>query len=101
MWVKLKTRQKTKEKMDHKRNTDPMLNSRRCGAKTRKGSPCKSPAVQGKKRCRMHGGAEGSGAPKGNQNALKSGLYTKEAIEERKQLNKMIKEYRQTLEELS
>ena len=29
----------------HKRNTDPMLSSLRCGAKTRSGSPCKSPAV--------------------------------------------------------
>ncbi len=87
--------------MDHKRNTDPMLNSTRCGAKTRKGSPCKSPAVQGKKRCRMHGGAEGSGAPKGNKNALKHGLYTAEAIAERKQLNRMLKDYRSTLEELS
>ena len=32
------------------------LNARKCGAKTRKGTPCKSPAVRGKKRCRMHGG---------------------------------------------
>ena len=29
----------------------------KCGAKTRKGTPCKAPAVPGKKRCRMHGGA--------------------------------------------
>ena len=50
----------------------------RCGAKTRKGTPCEAPAVTGKKRCRMHGGAAGSGAPKGNQNALKHGLYTAE-----------------------
>ena len=83
--------------MDHKRNTDPMLNSKRCGAKTRKGTPCNSPAVHGKKRCRMHGGAEGSGAPKGNTNALKSGFYTKEAIAERKQLGEMIKAYRESL----
>ena len=27
----------------------------------------------------MHGGAKGSGAPKGNKNALKHGLYTAEA----------------------
>jgi hypothetical protein len=27
----------------------------------------------------MHGGAVGSGAPRGNKNALKSGLYTAEA----------------------
>ena len=37
------------------------------------------PAVAGKKRCRMHGGAKGSGAPKGNKNALKHGLHTAEA----------------------
>ncbi len=86
--------------MNHKRNTDPMINSARCGAKTRTGTPCKSPAVHGKNRCRMHGGAEGSGAPKGNKNALKNGLYTKESIEERKQLNKMIKDYKKALEEL-
>ena len=36
--------------------TSNLLNIRRCGAKTRKGTPCKGPAVRGKKRCRMHGG---------------------------------------------
>lgn len=87
--------------MKHKRNTIPMLDSLRCGAKTRKGSPCKSPAVRNKKRCRMHGGAKGSGAQIGNKNALKGGFYTKEAIENRKQLNEMIQNYRDTLEELT
>jgi len=47
-----------------------------CGAKTRCGEPCKLPPVKGKMRCRMHGGANGSGAPKGNQNALKHGYYS-------------------------
>jgi len=28
----------------------------RCGAKTRKGTPCKAPAVSGSNRCRLHGG---------------------------------------------
>jgi hypothetical protein len=56
---------------DHPRNTDPMLAGRRCGAKTRSGKSCGSPAVHGNKRCRMHGGAPGSGAPRGHQNALK------------------------------
>jgi hypothetical protein len=64
----------------HRRNTGPMLSSPRCGAKTRSGKPCRSPAVRGKKRCRMHGGAPGSGAPRGNKNALKHGSYTREAI---------------------
>jgi hypothetical protein len=53
----------------HPRNTGPMRASPRCGAKTRSGGSCRSPAVSGKKRCRMHGGAPGSGAPKHNGNA--------------------------------
>jgi hypothetical protein len=76
----------------HKRNTAPMLGSPRCGAKTRAGTPCRSPAVKGKARCRMHGGAKGSGAPKGNQNALKHGTYTKTACLERAALRLLIQE---------
>ncbi|WP_375545924.1 HGGxSTG domain-containing protein [Tsuneonella litorea] len=53
----------------------------RCGAKTRRGTPCQSPAVSGKARCRMHGGAKGSGAPRGNQNAYIHGAYSREARE--------------------
>ena len=87
--------------MTHTRNVGPMINSPRCGAKTRKGSPCKAPSVRGRRRCRLHGGAPGSGAPKGNKNALKTGLYTKAAIEDRKQLSQLIKIYRETLEELT
>lgn len=56
-----------------------MLQSLRCGAKTRKGTPCMAPAVQGVARCRMHGGAKGSGAPLGNQNAFKHGAHTAES----------------------
>jgi hypothetical protein len=41
----------------------------RCRARTRSGELCQSPAVNGKRRCRMHGGASGSGAPSGNKNA--------------------------------
>ena len=85
----------------HQRNTDPMHASPRCGAKTRSGRPCSSPAVRGKKRCRMHGGAKGSGAPLGNQNALKHGLYTKEAIEERRKLSGLLKTTREFLDEIS
>lgn len=86
---------------DHKRNTGPMLASPRCGAKTRSGAPCRSPIVQGKKRCRMHGGAPGSGAPKGNKNALKHGLYTREAFAERKRIRQLIKEAEKFFEEIT
>ena len=56
----------------------PMHLSPRCGAKTRSGSQCQSPAMPNG-RCRMHGGMS-SGAPKGNKNAFKHGRYTAEAI---------------------
>ena len=83
----------------HKRNTGPMLSSLRCGAKTRSGKSCQSPAVKNKKRCRMHGGAEGSGAPKGNRNALKHGRYTREAIKERRALKSFMREADKFLKE--
>jgi uncharacterized protein YjcR len=82
---------------DHSQDIEAMLNSRRCGAKTRSGKPCRSPAVRGKKRCRMHGGAPGSGAPKGNRNAFKHGFYTKEAIEERRWARELVQESQEFL----
>jgi hypothetical protein len=74
------------------RNTGPMQASPRCGAKTRCGRSCRSPALRGKRRCRMHGGAPGSGAPSGNQNARRHGLFTGEAIAERKQIQALLGE---------
>jgi uncharacterized protein YjcR len=81
----------------HPRNIGPMLSSPRCGARTRSGRPCRSPAVGGKKRCRMHGGALGSGAPPGNQNALKHGLYRREAFAERRQLSELMRQSRELI----
>ncbi len=77
------------------RQGEAMHLSPRCGAMTRHGTPCRNPAVRiaddglrpggevirYKARCRMHGGAKGSGAPRGNSNALKSGAYTREKLE--------------------
>ncbi|MGY3609933.1 MULTISPECIES: HGGxSTG domain-containing protein [unclassified Bradyrhizobium] len=82
----------------HIRNTGPMLTSPRCGAKTRSGGSCRSPAVHGKKRCRMHGGAQGSGAPRANQNARKHGLFTRDAIAERRQIRALLGEARKLLD---
>ena len=50
----------------------------RCGARTKgnHGKPCRCPAIRGKARCRVHGGAKGSGAPRYNVNALKHGETT-------------------------
>jgi hypothetical protein len=44
----------------------------RCGARTRSGRPCRSPAAIGRRRCRMHGGAPGSGGPKGPRNGART-----------------------------
>jgi hypothetical protein len=53
----------------------------RCGAKTRAGGDCKNAAVTGRKRCRMHGGAVGSGAPTGELHGrYKHGRFTQERI---------------------
>jgi hypothetical protein len=82
----------------HIRDTRPMLASPRCGAKTRAGGSCRSPAVHGKKRCRMHGGAQGSGAPRANQNARKHGLFTGDAIAERRQIRALLGEARKLLQ---
>ena len=84
----------------HIRNTDAMLASPRCGAKTRCGGACRSPAVNGRQRCRMHGGAHGSGAPRANQNARKHGLFTRDAIEERRGIQALLGEARKLLEEM-
>jgi uncharacterized protein YjcR len=85
---------------DHIRNTGPMLASPRCGAKTRSSGACRSPAVRGRKRCRMHGGAPGSGAPKANRNARKHGRFSRNAIAERRQIQALLGDARRLLEEM-
>ncbi len=49
----------------------------------------------------MHGGAVGSGAPRGNKNALKHGLYTRETLEERRQIRQLIKASQEMLKDLT
>src|SRR6266516_4796800 len=73
----------------------PLRQARRCGARTRSGNPCLSPVVKGKRRCRMHGGAKGSGAPSGERNGnYRHGQFTKEAIQERRALRAWIRAVR-------
>nr|WP_283810411.1 HGGxSTG domain-containing protein [Bradyrhizobium guangdongense] len=77
-----------------------MRASPRCGARTRSGAACCAPAARGKMRCRMHGGAEGSGAPRRNRNALKHGLFTKKSRAEQRQIRDLLGEVRMLLREL-
>jgi glucans biosynthesis protein len=86
--------------MSHARNTGPMRSSPRCGARSRRGEACRAPALRGKTRCRMHGGAWGSGAPFGNSNAVKHGYFTSEAIDERNQVRGLLSAAYKLLREL-
>ena len=48
----------------------------------------------------MHGGAKRSGAPRGNRNALKHGVFTKDSIERRATLRKLVREAQKLLKDL-
>ena len=65
--------------MNRRNNPMQLWRSPRCGARTRSGRSCQSPAVRGKRRCRMHGG-KSTGPKKGSQNALKHKRYIAAAI---------------------
>jgi hypothetical protein len=49
----------------------------------------------------MHGGAPGSGAPRANRNAHKHGLFTRDAIAERRQIQALLGDARKLLEEIA
>ena len=70
----------------------------RCCAQTRRGTLCQQAAVGGRKRCRMHGGADGVGAPRGNQNALKHGRCTAEAVAQRREVAALLRACRDQLD---
>ena len=48
--------QATKIMYEHNPLEEPTTKPRRCGAKTRSGTPCAKYAITGKRRCRLHGG---------------------------------------------
>lgn len=71
----------------------------KCLAKTRRKTLCQTPPVTGKKRCRMHGGAKGSGAPLNNKNAFKHGRYSAESIQTRLEVTRLIRQWKAMAEE--
>ena len=73
-----------------------------CGARTRAGAPCRARKVAGKTRCRMHGGAAGSGAPKGERNGnWRHGRFTCEAVAERRAARGLLRSARDALAALA
>ena len=79
------------DKQPHEPKANPFAVLRRCSAKTRSGHRCQQPATS-KGRCYLHGGAQGSGAPYGNQNARKHGRYSAAAKAERRAVRTLIRE---------
>jgi hypothetical protein len=45
----------------------------------------------------MHGGAAGSGPPRGNKNARKHGHYTREAMAQRRQIGELMRRSRKLI----
>ena len=70
----------------------PMHTAPRCGAKTRRGTLCRSPAMPNG-RCRMHGGPS-PGAPRGNRHNWQHGRYSREAIARRREVAELIRTMR-------
>ena len=76
----------------------------RCGAKTRKGTPCQAPAMANG-RCRLHGGkSTGPRTPEGlarSQKAnLKHGYYSREEKERRNLVRLLLRQSRELMERL-
>jgi glucans biosynthesis protein len=71
-----------------------------CGARLRQGGRCALPPVAGRRRCFQHGGARGIGAPKGSRNAWKHGVYSREQIALRRQINAFFRDCLRTMREI-
>ena len=71
----------------------------RCLAKTRRGTECQCPAMRGRKRCRIHGGANPS-APVGNRNAYRHGMRSAKMIAMRDEMRALIAAAQDTINRL-
>jgi glucans biosynthesis protein len=84
---------------DIERRLANLAKARRCGARTRAGHSCRQAAVRGRARCRMHGGAKGSGGPRGDRNGnFKHGIWTRESLATRRALRAKVREIRGLLQ---
>jgi hypothetical protein len=83
----------------HARNTEPMLESPLCGATVPE-------APVGRRRCTAKSAADAwrrAGLPrasKQNENALRNSGFTRQAVEERKQIQALVQQSRQRLKDI-
>ena len=102
---KLKPHEKRRGWLKNDNQPGDFTKAPRCGAKTRKGTPCLAPAMKNC-RCRLHGGkSTGPKTPEGieriRQAHLIHGRYTKRAIAERKEFNNLLRQLRGTIKEVN
>jgi hypothetical protein len=89
------------------KNANPQGNpssAARCGARARKGTPCGSPALRGRKRCRMPGGLStgprtAAGLARSKKAHWKHGRFSAEARQEMAHFRQLLRECKR-LEEL-
>lgn len=79
--------------------------SARCGARTRRGTPCRAPAMKNR-RCRLHGGKStgprtAAGIERIRLAVTKHGRYSQAARAEHQQLQALLRDARDTLRQLS
>jgi hypothetical protein len=77
----------------------------RCGARTRKGTPCNGPALHNG-RCRMHGGTSAGprtaiGLARSRRAHWKHGRYSAKAKREAKLLHQLLRECREQCREMA
>jgi hypothetical protein len=88
------------------KNANPQGNpasASRCGARTRRGTPCGCPAMRGKKRCRMHGGLStgprtAAGLAHSKRVRWKHGRFSAEARQEMEHFRQLLRECKEMAE---
>ncbi len=84
----------------HGGTTGPMLASPRCGPAPAAAAPAARRRCAAGRDAACMAARAGSGAPRANQNARKHGLFTAEAIAERRQIRALLGEARKLLDEM-
>ena len=102
---KFKPREKRRGWLKNDNPPGDFMKAPRCGAKTRRGTPCRAPAMRNG-RCRLHGGkSTGPKTPGGieriRQAHLLHGRYTRKAIAERKEFNALLRQFKGTMKEVN
>ena len=82
------------------RTRAPAQPAESCGARLPDGSLCPRPPVEGRRRCRSHGCAPRTGAPKGNRNALKHGRFAAAEIARGRRISEFLRECRESLRDV-